>query len=39
MQYVLAVLLGVCAAIGIMTLVAVMYVMRFGDSAFASIPT
>lgn len=38
MQYVIAVILGVLAAIGAMTLIAVMYVMRFGDDAFSAIP-
>ena len=37
MQYVMAIILGVLAAIGAMTLIAVMYVMRFGDEAFSGI--
>jgi hypothetical protein len=37
MQYVLSVILGVLAAIGALTLIAVMYVMRFGDNAFAKL--
>lgn len=37
MQYVLAVILGVLAAIGALTLIAVTYVMRFGDTAFKSV--
>ena len=39
MQYVVAVIVGVLAAIGAMTLIAVMYVMRFGDEAFNGIVT
>ena len=37
MQYVVAVLVGVLAAIGAMTMIAIMYVMRFGDNAFSDI--
>ena len=37
MQYVLAVIVGVLAAIGAMTMIATMYVMRFGDAAFSEI--
>jgi hypothetical protein len=37
MQYTVAVILGVLAAIGALTLIAMTYVMRFGDSAFASL--
>jgi hypothetical protein len=37
MQYVVAIILGVLAAIGAMTLIAVMYVMRFGDEAYSGL--
>lgn len=37
MQYFAAVILGVLAAIGALTLVAIVYVLRFGDVAFSSL--
>ncbi len=37
MQYVAAVIVGILAAIGAMTMIAVMYVMRFGDRAYSDI--
>lgn len=39
MQYTAAVILGVLAAVGALTLIAMVYVMRFGDSAFTSLKT